>query len=94
MALPCPIAASEMPGVMGFGRISGGRFATRYASAANLLPSTVPKQVAHTGLSTRCCPERRMKDFSHHIGDILETITDILQPRSFEELEKYGFDQK
>ncbi len=35
-----------------------------------------------------------MKDFSHHIGDILETITDILQPRSFEELEKYGFDQK
>jgi len=30
------------------------------------------------------------KDFSHHVGDILATVTDILQPRSFEEFEKYG----
>jgi internalin A len=33
-----------------------------------------------------------MKDFSHHIGDILTTVADILQPRSFEEFEKYGLD--
>ena len=34
---------------------------------------------------------RCMKSFSHHIGEILATVTDILQPRNFEELEKYGF---
>ena len=34
-----------------------------------------------------------MKDFSYHIGDILETVTDILQPRSFEEFEKYGLSE-
>jgi hypothetical protein len=33
-----------------------------------------------------------MKDFSHHIGNILATVTDILQPRSFDEFEKYAFD--
>jgi internalin A len=32
-----------------------------------------------------------MKDFSRHIGDILTTVTDILQPRTFEDFEKYGF---
>jgi internalin A len=32
-----------------------------------------------------------MKDFSHHIGEILATVTDILQPRDFEELKSYGF---
>ena len=32
-----------------------------------------------------------MKDFSSHIGDILTTVADIVQPRTFEDLEKYGF---
>jgi internalin A len=34
---------------------------------------------------------KRMKDFAHHIGDILAAVADILQPRDFEELERYGF---
>jgi internalin A len=34
-----------------------------------------------------------MKDFSYHIGDILETVTDILQPRDFEEFERYGLSE-
>jgi internalin A len=33
-----------------------------------------------------------MKEFSHSIGNILEAVTDVLQPRSFEDFEKYGFD--
>ncbi|NEW99350.1 leucine-rich repeat domain-containing protein [Rhodopseudomonas sp. BR0G17] len=33
---------------------------------------------------------RLMKEFAHQIGDILSTITDILQPRTFEELKQYG----
>jgi internalin A len=32
-----------------------------------------------------------MKDFSHQIGEILATVTDVLQPRDFEELKSYGF---
>ena len=34
---------------------------------------------------------RLMKEFAHQIGPILATVTDILQPRTFEELERYGF---
>jgi hypothetical protein len=30
-------------------------------------------------------------DGLYQIGDILATVTDILQPRSFEEPERYGF---
>lgn len=33
---------------------------------------------------------RLMKEFAHQIGDILSTITDVLQPRTFEELKQYG----
>jgi hypothetical protein len=32
-----------------------------------------------------------MKAFSHYIGEILTTMTDILQPQNFEQLEQYGF---
>jgi internalin A len=32
-----------------------------------------------------------MKEFSNHISEILATVTDILQPRDFEQLIKYGF---
>src|ERR1700730_8844715 len=32
-----------------------------------------------------------MKSFSHQIGEILATVTDILQPKEFEQLVKYGF---
>jgi TIR domain/Uncharacterized alpha/beta hydrolase domain (DUF2235) len=34
---------------------------------------------------------RLMKEFAQQIGNILATVTDILQPRTFEELERYGF---
>jgi internalin A len=34
---------------------------------------------------------RLMKEFARQIGNILATVTDILQPRTFEELERYGF---
>jgi internalin A len=34
---------------------------------------------------------RCMKAFSHYIGEILTTMTDILQPQNFEQLEQYGF---
>ena len=34
---------------------------------------------------------RRMGEFYRHVGDILATLADIVQPRSFEELRKYGF---
>lgn len=37
---------------------------------------------------------RRMKDFCRNVGDILATVADILQPRSLDELVKYGFDHK
>lgn len=35
---------------------------------------------------------RAMKKFSRNVTDILTTATDILQPRSFDELVEYGFD--
>ena len=35
---------------------------------------------------------RLLKKFVHQVGDILEAIADIVQPRSFEEFEKYGLD--
>jgi hypothetical protein len=34
---------------------------------------------------------RHMRDSSRNVGDILATVADILQPRSFAELVKYGF---
>jgi internalin A len=34
---------------------------------------------------------RLMDEFAKQIGNILATVTDILQPRTFEELELYGF---
>jgi internalin A len=33
-----------------------------------------------------------MQLFTNHVGDILRMFADIVQPRSFEELKKYGFD--
>lgn len=33
-----------------------------------------------------------MQEFAHRVGDILALVMDIVQPRTFEELEKYGFD--
>ena len=33
----------------------------------------------------------RMKQFSLHIVDMLKTLTEIRQPRDFEELKTYGF---
>jgi internalin A len=33
-----------------------------------------------------------MKEFSRHIGDVLTTVADILQPRNFEDFETYAFD--
>ena len=35
---------------------------------------------------------RRMKDFCRNVGDMLATVADFLQPRSFDELLQYGFD--
>ena len=35
-----------------------------------------------------------MKDFALHIGNLLTTVTDILQPKSFEEFLSYGFDEE
>ena len=35
---------------------------------------------------------RLMKTFSHQVGDILATVADIVQPRTFKEFEKYGFE--
>ncbi|MFO1039057.1 MAG: COR domain-containing protein [Geminicoccaceae bacterium] len=36
---------------------------------------------------------RRMKQFTLIVGDILATFADIVQPRSFDDLVKYGFDE-
>jgi hypothetical protein len=33
-----------------------------------------------------------MQDFVNHVGDVLATFANIVQPRSFEDLMKYGFD--
>jgi internalin A len=33
---------------------------------------------------------KMMKEFFYHIGDILATVADILQPKNFEEFERYG----
>jgi internalin A len=35
---------------------------------------------------------RRMVHFYDSVGEILATLADIVQPRSFEELKRYGFD--
>ena len=35
---------------------------------------------------------RQMQGFSLSVSDILGTLTDIVQPRTFEELERYGLD--
>ena len=34
-----------------------------------------------------------MQDFSHRVGNVLENVADILQPRSFAEWEENGFDE-
>lgn len=33
---------------------------------------------------------RRMRDVFRSVGDILATMADVLQPRSFDDLVKYG----
>jgi internalin A len=33
-----------------------------------------------------------MHDFVNHVGDILAMFANIVQPRSFEDLKKYGFE--
>jgi internalin A len=33
-----------------------------------------------------------MQDFVNHVSDVLATFANIVQPRSFEDLKKYGFD--
>jgi hypothetical protein len=33
-----------------------------------------------------------MQDFAHRVSDILATVADVLQPHSFEELEKHWLD--
>jgi hypothetical protein len=33
-----------------------------------------------------------MLEFVNHVGNILATFANIVQPRSFEDLMKYGFD--
>ncbi len=33
---------------------------------------------------------RRMGEFYRHVGDILATLADIVQPRSFDDLARYG----
>jgi internalin A len=33
---------------------------------------------------------KRMGDFARHTGNILATLTDMVQPRTFQELEQYG----
>src|SRR5271163_3231576 len=35
---------------------------------------------------------RAMRDFAHHVGDILALFADTVLPRSFDEFLKYGFD--
>jgi hypothetical protein len=35
---------------------------------------------------------RCMREFSRNVGDILATVADIRQPRSFDDLMTYGFD--
>ena len=34
---------------------------------------------------------RLMKEFAHHVGEMLALIADTLTPRDFEEFEKHGF---
>jgi hypothetical protein len=33
-----------------------------------------------------------LKEFAHHVGDILALIADTLLPKDFDELIKHGFD--
>jgi internalin A len=33
-----------------------------------------------------------MQDFAHRVSDVLATVADVLQPRSFEDLEKHWLD--
>ena len=35
---------------------------------------------------------RHMRDFAHHVADILALFADIVQPRDFDEFLEYGFD--
>ena len=34
---------------------------------------------------------RHMRDFAHHVADILALLADIVQPRNFDEFLEYGF---
>jgi hypothetical protein len=33
-----------------------------------------------------------MQDFVNHVGDVLASFANIVQPRTFEDLQRYGFD--
>ena len=33
-----------------------------------------------------------MRDFAGHVGDILQSVADRVQPRNFDEFLAYGFD--
>jgi internalin A len=35
---------------------------------------------------------RHMRDFAGHVGDILQSVADRVQPRNFDEFLEYGFD--
>jgi internalin A len=35
---------------------------------------------------------RLLAEFAHHVGDLLSVLADIVQPRNFDDLVRYGFD--
>lgn len=50
--------------------------------------------VTVTDLGDADLPRHRlMKQFAHHVGDILALVADKLQPRDFDEFVRYGFQE-
>jgi len=69
------------------------RYAAHWKEEHDKMEADVHK-VGLSALSGRSAAEfRQMGEFYRHVDDILATLADIVQPRSFDELIRYGFDE-
>ena len=68
------------------------RYATHWKAQHDEIDSAIRKLGASVLGERDFAQFKLMQDFVNHVGDILGMFANIVQPRSFEDLKKYGFD--
>ncbi len=68
------------------------RYASHWKSQHDEIDNAIKKLGASVLGENDFVQFKLMQDFVNHIGDVLATFGNIVQPRSFDDLVKYGFD--